>query len=170
MISNLQVVCPNTKYQQKQTNATYTFEGALLPYGYIEHLILESEFEYDDEEFDNPLDEANWLLQTIEKYMKFVIYNSCPATEPRATSNQKLISFRKCIKREETAYPTLKDEWYFDSFITSLYITAKSHECEDALNPEYTPSNLKKNYLMQNKFSYFLYWINIYWQTWVKSL
>ena len=33
-------------------------------YRYIQHLILESEFEYDDEEFDNPLDEANWLLQT----------------------------------------------------------------------------------------------------------
>ena len=29
---------------------------------YIQHLILESEFEYDDEEFDNPLDEANGLL------------------------------------------------------------------------------------------------------------
>ena len=28
-------------------------------YRYIQHLIVESEFEYDDEEFDNPLDEAN---------------------------------------------------------------------------------------------------------------
>ena len=31
-------------------------------YRYIQHLILESEFEYDDEEFENPLDEDNWLL------------------------------------------------------------------------------------------------------------
>ena len=75
-------------------------------YRYIQHLILESEFEYDDDEFDNPLDEANWLFQTRGKYMKFVIYNSSTATEPRATSNQKLISFRKGIQREETAYPT----------------------------------------------------------------
>ena len=75
-------------------------------YRYIQHLILESEFEYDDEEFDNPLDEANSLLQTRGKYMKFVIYNSSTAAQPRATSNQKLISFRKGIKREETAYPT----------------------------------------------------------------
>ena len=43
---------------------------------YIQHLIFESQFEYDDDEFDNPLDEANWLLQTRAKYMKFVIYNS----------------------------------------------------------------------------------------------
>ena len=113
-------------------------------YRYIQHLILESVFEYDDEEFDNPLDEANWLLQTRGKYMKFVIYNSSTATEPRATSNQKLTSFKKGIKREETAYPTLKDERYFDSFSRSLYITAKSHECEDVLDPEYTPSNSEK--------------------------
>ena len=76
--------------------------------------------------------------------MKFVIYHSSTATEPRNTSNQKLVSFRKGIKREETAYPTLKDGRYFDSFSRSLYITAKSHECEDVLDPEYTPSNSEK--------------------------
>ena len=42
-------------------------------YRYIQHLILESEFEYDDEELENPLDEDNWLLQTRGKYKKFVI-------------------------------------------------------------------------------------------------
>ena len=70
-------------------------------YREIQHLILESEFKYDDDEFENPLDEANWLFQTRGKYMKFVIYNSFTATEPRASSNQKLISFRKGIKREK---------------------------------------------------------------------
>ena len=48
-------------------------------YRYIQHLILESEFDYDDDEFDDPLDEGNWLLQTREKYMKFVIYHSSTA-------------------------------------------------------------------------------------------
>ena len=105
-------------------------------YRYIQHLILES--------FDNPLDEDNWLLQTRGKFMKFVIYHSSTATEPRNTSSQKLVSFRKGIKRDETAYPTLKDERYFDSFSRSLYVTAKSHECEDVLDPEYIPSNSEK--------------------------
>ena len=76
--------------------------------------------------------------------MKFVIYHSSTATESRNTSNQKLVCFRKGIKREETAYPTLKDERYFDSFSRSLYITAKSHECDDVLDPEYTPSDAEK--------------------------
>ena len=78
--------------------------------------------------------------------MKFVIYHSSTATEPTATSNQKLVSFRKGIKREETAYPTLKDERYFDSFSRSLYRTAKSHECEDVLDPDYIPSNSEKEF------------------------
>ena len=38
--------------------------------------------------------------------MKFVNYHSSTATEPRQTSNQKLVSFRKNIIREETAYPS----------------------------------------------------------------
>ena len=76
--------------------------------------------------------------------MKFVIYDSSTATEPRITFNQKLVSFRKGIKREETSYPTLKDERYFDSFSRSLYITAKSHECGTVLDPEYIPSNSEK--------------------------
>ena len=33
---------------------------------------------------------------------------------------------------------------YFDSFSRSLYKTAKSCECEDVLDPEYTPSNSEK--------------------------
>ena len=49
-------------------------------------------------EFDNPLEEDNWLLQTRGKYMKFVIYHSSTATEPRNTSNQKVVSLEKVSK------------------------------------------------------------------------
>ena len=82
--------------------------------------------------------------------MEFVIYHSSAATEPRNTSNQNLASFRTGIKWEETAYPTLNDERYFDSFSMSLYNTAKSHECEDVLDPEYTPSN-SENEIFETK-------------------
>ena len=54
-------------------------------------------------------------------------------------------SFKKGIKRKETAYPTLKDERYFDGFSRSLYITAKSIECEQVLDPDYTPTNDEKD-------------------------
>ena len=47
-------------------------------YRYIQYLILKSKFDYDDEEFDNPLDNDNWLLQTRGKYIKSVIYHTIP--------------------------------------------------------------------------------------------
>ena len=53
--------------------------------------------------------------------MKYDIYTL-------SDKKQKLISFKKGIKREETANPTLKDEMFFDGFSRSLYITAKSDE------------------------------------------
>ena len=56
-------------------------------YRYIQHLTLKSKYNHDEEEFDNPLDEENWLLQTRGKYMKFVSYHSLTATKPRHTSN-----------------------------------------------------------------------------------
>ena len=56
-----------------------------------------------------------------------------------------MASFKKGIIREETAYLTLKDERYFDGFSRSLYITAKSHECEQVLDPDYTPGNAEKD-------------------------
>ena len=75
-----------------------------------------------------------------------IVSHSSTAAEPRQTSNQKLASFRKGIKREETAYPTtLKDERYFDSFSRNLDITAKSHECEEVLDLEYNLLMLKRS-------------------------
>ena len=114
---------------------------------YIQHLMDESDYDYDDDDFDDPLSEHNWLSQTRGKFMKYAIYNLSDSTESRPISNQKqiLASLKKGIKREETAYPTLKGERYFDGFSRSLYITAKSHECEQVLDPDYTPTNAEKD-------------------------
>ena len=49
------------------------------------------------------------------------------------------MSFKKGIKREITAYPSLKDERYFDGFKRSLFIFAKTRECSEVLDPNYTP-------------------------------
>ena len=93
--------------------------------------------------------------------MKFVIYNSSTATQPRATSNQKLIGFRKGIKREEPAYPTLKDERYLTASVeVSILLPNHMNVKRYLILSTYHPI-LKKNYLRQNKFSCFLYWINI---------
>ena len=87
------------------------------------------------------------VVSNQRKIYEIVSYNLSDGAESRPISNQKqkLVSFKKGIKREETAYPTLKDERYFDGFSRSLYITAKSHECEQVIDPEYTSSNAEKD-------------------------
>ena len=53
----------------------------------------------------------------------------------------KLMGFKKGIKRELAAYPSLKDERYFDGLKRSLFIVAKTHECNEVLEPTYTPGS-----------------------------
>ena len=72
-----------------------------------------------------------------------VISGSISSSRPAAYSPAaiELMSFKKGIKREITAYPSLKDERYFDGFKRSLFIVAKTHECSDVLDPNYTPGS-----------------------------
>ena len=84
------------------------------------------------------------LIANKRKIHEICYISVLHCTRTKKYFQSKTCIFRKGIKREETAYPTLKDERYFDSFSRSLYITAKSHECEDVLDPEYTPSNSEK--------------------------
>ena len=51
----------------------------------------------------------------------------------------KLASFKKSIKREASSYSTLKDERYFDKFQRDLFITVKSHDVSEILDPNFTP-------------------------------
>ena len=53
----------------------------------------------------------------------------------------ELMGFKKGIKREIAAYPSLTDERYFDGFKRSLFIVAKTHECSEVLDPNYTPGS-----------------------------
>ena len=53
----------------------------------------------------------------------------------------ELASFKKSIKREASAYSTLKDERYFDKFQRDLFITAKSHDVSEILDPTFTPGS-----------------------------
>ena len=57
----------------------------------------------------------------------------------RSLMNLELASFKKSIKREAQAYSVLKDEHFFDKFQRDLFITAKSHDVSEILDPTFTP-------------------------------
>ena len=66
-----------------------------------------------------------------------------PSSRPTGYSPAtiELLGFKKGIKREIAAYPSLKDERYFDGFKRSLLIVAETHECNEVLDPNYTPGS-----------------------------
>ena len=67
----------------------------------------------------------------------------------------ELMGFKKGIKREIAAYPSLKDERYFDGFKRSLFIVAKTHKCKMSWIPTILQAeNLKKkSYSRLNRLS-----------------
>ena len=72
--------------------------------------MAQSDYGYDKDDLDPPLSQPNWTSQTRGNYMKLIIMNSTDTKDFKAASNQKLANFKKGIKREESAYPTLKDD------------------------------------------------------------
>ena len=53
--------------------------------------------------------------------------------------NWRLASFKKGTKYGASAYPILRNEHYFDKFQKDLFITAKSHDVSEVLDPTFTP-------------------------------
>ena len=97
-----------------------------------------------------------WSQQTSTMMRTFLVHNlpnpigpqpviSGPISSSRPAAYSpaalELMSFKKGIKREITAYPSLKDERYFDGFKRSLFIVAKTHKCSEVLDPNYTPDS-----------------------------
>ena len=66
-----------------------------------------------------------------------------PSSRPTGYSPAEieLMGFKKGIKREIAPYSSLKDERYCDGFKRSLLIVAKTHECNEVLDPNYTPGS-----------------------------
>ena len=123
---------------------------------YIKHVFNEYMEKGDWENPFFPLSLEEWSKQTSTMMRLYLVQNlptpigpqpvtsgPIPSSKPTSYSPAalELMSFKKGIKREITAYPSLKDERYFDGFKRSLFIVAKTHECSDVLDPNYTPGS-----------------------------
>ena len=103
-----------------------------------------------DEPF-HPFTPDESLQQTPTQMRTYLIQNRPDPHEPVAVPSGTITSPRRILnssnraheiyevnKREIAAYPSLKDERYFDGFKRSLFIVATCHKCNEVLDPTYT--------------------------------
>ena len=124
---------------------------------YMKHVFgaYNSDIDTRDDPF-HPFTPDEWSQQTSTMLRTYLIQHlpnpngpepvpSGPIPPSRPTEYSpaaiELMGFKKGIKREIAAYPSLKDERYFDGFKRSLLLVAKIHECNEVLDPNYTPDS-----------------------------
>ena len=124
---------------------------------YMKHVFgaYNSDIDPRDDPF-HPFTPDEWSQQTSTMLRTYLIQNlpdphgpepvpSGPISSSRASGYSpaaiELMGFKKGSKREIAAYPSLKDERYFDGFKRSLFIVAKTHECIEVLDPTYNPGS-----------------------------
>ena len=78
------------------------------------------------------------LSQPLTPELPLHTHTHTPPSPPPSCSSQ-LLNFKRGIKRDISAYPSLKDEKYYESFKRSVLVTARAHDCEEILQPTYRP-------------------------------
>ena len=142
------------QYIHRRTNQVKQMCGLITC---MKHLFesYNSGIELPDDLF-HPFSPDEWTQHTPTQMRIYLIQNlpnshgpepvpSGPISSTRPTGYSpaaiELICFKKGIKSKIAAYPSLKDERYFDGFKRNLFIVAKSHKCNEVLDLIYTPGS-----------------------------
>ena len=139
---------------------------------YIHHLVKDSHLSVYSDATDHALEPDNFLHTTFHQFMSWKlneITTSSPsppppvtASDPRATPSTpsystQLLNFKRGIKRDISAYPSLKDEKYYESFKRSVLVTARGHDCEEILHPTFRrrgDADCLEHFRLKNDFMY----------------
>ena len=71
--------------------------------------------------------------------------------------SSQFLNFKRVIKRDISAYPTPKDEKYYESLKRSVLVTAREHDCEEILQPTNRPrgdADILELFRLKNDFMY----------------
>ena len=110
---------------------------------YIHHLVQDSHLSVSSDATDHALEPDTFLHTTFHQFMSWKLNEittsspslppSVTASVPRATSSNpsystQLLNSKRGIKRDISAYPTLKDEKYHESFKRSVLVSARAQD------------------------------------------
>ena len=77
---------------------------------FIQHLIDENEYQYDDNEWTNPLSESNWTYQTNKTFMKYVNFTLKEKTPEQLKQNTITVHPNQKLDTEEGESNTNEQE------------------------------------------------------------
>ena len=121
---------------------------------YIHHMDQDFHLSVVSDASDHVLEPSNFLHTTFHQFMSWKINEittsspspppSVTASSPRAapsplSCSSQLLNFKRGIKRDISAYPTLKHEKYYESFKRSVLVTARAHDCAEIHQLTYRP-------------------------------
>ena len=97
----------------------------------------------------DPQDYDEWRIETPEEEIHFQTPSKLgsPATPRSMATSQTsesyttLTNFKKGIKRDASAYPILKNERYYNTFIRHFKATAKAQGLNTLMDPNFTPGS-----------------------------
>ena len=97
----------------------------------------------------DPQDYDEWRIETPEEEIHFQTPSKLgsPATPKSMATSQTsesyitLTNFKKGIKRDASAYPILKNERYYNTFIRHFKATAKAQGLNTLMDPNFTPGS-----------------------------
>ena len=97
----------------------------------------------------DPQDYDEWRIETPEEEVHFQTPSKLgsPATPRSMVTSQTsesyitLTNFKKGIKRDASAYPILKNERYYNTFIRHFKVTAKAQGLNTLMDPNFTPGS-----------------------------
>ena len=97
----------------------------------------------------DPQDYDEWCIETPEEEIHFQTPSKLgsPATPRSMATSQTsesyitLTNFKKGVKRDASAYPILKNERYYNTFIRHFKATAKAQGLNTLMDPNFTPGS-----------------------------
>ena len=77
---------------------------------YIQYLLDENEYQYDDDELTNPLSESNWIYKTNKHFMKYVNFTLQEMTPEQLKQNHITVHHNQELDTEEGESNTNEQE------------------------------------------------------------
>ena len=117
---------------------------------YIQHLVDETEYQYGDDEWTNPLSESNWTYRTNKHFMKYVKFTLQEMTPEQLKQNPITVHPNQKLDTEEGESTKVQEEFTTSEELSEEYSTSSDmskQNSESDINIDDTPKTLQIHHM-----------------------